>query len=151
MIATIGPQHLVTAVDARGYPARPDGQGGGGQISGGARGAVAPVALQVGAGDEINAERVAVGVVEKAADVVLGEVADVRDVAHVAHFPPQRFAGSNHQVSGQKGTEVADVGVGVDGRTARVKAQVAGLGRLKLFHLARHRVIESEYAITHGP
>src|ERR1700693_533701 len=97
-------------------------------------------------------------ILEKRLDVFLGELVDrlamlggllddaVLDVGQIHHLgdavsllqqdPAQ-------QVLEEKGAEVADVRVVVDGRTARIHPDVAHFDRLELFHLPTHRVVET--------
>ena len=72
------------------------------------------------------------------------QVADVRDVLDMEDLDAVVQHGAPDQVGEQERAEIADVGVPVDGRAARVHAQPAGLDRLDGHDRPRQRVPESE-------
>lgn len=83
-------------------------------------------------------------------DVIFGEVPDVGDVADGRDLPSDRLGGSDDEVGGDEGAEVADVGVGVDGWSAGIHAQVVRLGGRDGFHLPGEGIVEFEFLCAHG-
>ena len=79
-----------------------------------------------------------------AIELVVAQVADVGDVLDVEHVDAVVQQHAPDQVRQQVAPQVADVGVAVDGRAARVHPDATRLQRLDGPHLAGQRVAQSE-------
>ena len=102
-------------------------------------------------------------ILEKRVDVLLGElvdrlstlgrllddaILDIGEVHHLRDLVPLLAQDPAKQVLKQKGAEVADVGIVVNRRAARVHPDVSRLERHELFDLAAHRVVQAKWG--HG-
>ena len=79
-----------------------------------------------------------------AIELVVAQVADVGDVLDVEHVDAVIQQHAPDEVRQQVAPQVADVGVAVDGRAARVHPDATRLQRLDGPHLAGQRVAQSE-------
>jgi hypothetical protein len=77
-------------------------------------------------------------------EVVLREVPNVRDIAHVGHVPSDRLGGAADEVGGEEGPKVADVGVHVHRRPTAVETEVLLFDWLDGLGLVGEGVVEAE-------
>jgi len=87
-------------------------------------------------GRSFAADAIARGV----ADDLVIDVGNVHDIAHVVARLPEE---SLQQVDGNKGAEVADVSIIIDGRAAGIHVDFFAAQRAELFDLRRHGVVKA--------
>ena len=73
------------------------------------------------------------------------QVAYIRDVAYITHLIAQMFQITEHQIEGNSGTGVSQMGITIDGGTTDIHAHIGGVQRLEALFLARQRIVNNQF------
>jgi hypothetical protein len=76
-------------------------------------------------------------------------MADIGDIRNVRRPPAQCLRGPEDQVSSKEGSEIPDVGVRIDRRTASVEPQMVHFYRLDGLDASCERIVDSERLLGH--
>src|ERR1700694_202554 len=105
----------------------------------------------------LNSQRIEI--LKKRLDVLLGELVDrlamlrrllddaifdIGEVHHLRDAVPLLEEDPAQEILEEEGAEVADVGIVVDGRAARVHPNLAWFDRCEFFELTAHRVVQAQ-------
>ena len=76
---------------------------------------------------------------------VVLQMAHVGDVTHVPYFITEVLQVAEHQVEGDGGTGMAQMGVAIDGGTTDIHTDIGGMERFEALLLTRQRIVNNKF------